>query len=353
MFSPNLPGRLGSPNMLMRDDPRIDPRLPAALAPFELDGEAAPAPFGLEATLEARLEFASAAEPGFEGLFAALMTNVPAPEGVENTTETINGVDGNDITLYIHRPANADQPMPGILHTHGGGMTILEAAGPLYTRWRQQLAATGLVVVGVEFRNAAGTQGPHPFPAGLNDCSSALQWVSDNKEKLGISKLVVSGESGGGNLTLATTLKAKQDGKIDQIDGVYAQCPYISNDYANKATGLPSLTENDSYFLNCQMMGVLASLYDGADSTNPLAWPFHADVADLEGLPPHVISVNELDPLRDEGLSYYRKLMAASVTAVSRTVNGTSHAGDVIFQAAMPDVTAATLRDINSFANSL
>ena len=45
----------------------------------------------------------------------------------------------------------------------------------------------------------------------MNDCTSALQWMFDNKEKLGVSKIIISGESGGGNLTLATTLKAKKD----------------------------------------------------------------------------------------------------------------------------------------------
>ena len=59
------------------------------------------------------------------------------------------------------------------------------------------------------------------------------------------------------------------------------------------------------------MMGPLAKIYDpsGANATNPLAWPYHATVEDLEGLPPHVVSVNELDPLRDEGLAYFRKLL--------------------------------------------
>ena len=44
---------------------------------------------------------------------------------------------------------------------------------------------------------------------------------------------------------------------------------------------------------------------------------------------------------------YYRKLVGAGVSAVSRTVNGTCHAGDCLFVDAMPDVFAATIRDIN------
>ena len=64
-------------------------------------------------------------------------------------------------------------------------------------------------------------------------------------------------------------------------------------------------------------MSVMAKVYDpgGENTENPLAWPYHAAAADLTGLPPHVISVNELDPLRDEGLAYWRKLVGAGVSA--------------------------------------
>ena len=51
------------------------------------------------------------------------------------------------------------------------------------------------------------------------------------------------------------------------------------------------------------MMGVLATVYDpdGEHATDPLAGRYYAGADDLAGLPPHVISVNQLDPLRDEG----------------------------------------------------
>jgi acetyl esterase/lipase len=327
----------------------------AAMAPFGLAELPEAAPVDSDSPLEALLDYVNVAEAGFEGLFGLLASELAPVQGVTSSVEVIRGMDGNDITLFIHRPDHGDAPLPGVLHLHGGGMVLLEAAGPGYARWRDELAATGLVVVGVEFRNGGGKHGSHAFPAGLNDCASALAWVSDNMARLGISKIVVSGESGGGNLTLATAIRAKRDGRLDQIAGVYAQCPYISNAYTVKRPELPSLYENDGYFLRCDMMGVLARIYSptGVDDTNPLAWPYHATIADLEGLPPHVISVNQLDPLRDEGLAYYRKLLDAGVATVSRTVNGTSHAADCIFRAAMPEVFLATIRDIKSFADSL
>jgi acetyl esterase len=341
--------------MTLRDDPRADPRMIAAMEPFGLADPPAPVPVTTDSSIEELLDYVSAAEEGFEALFAALEAGMPLTPGVDRTVEVIDGLDGNDVTLYVHRPTGAGDGLPGVLHLHGGGMVMLEAAGPASVRWRDDLAESGLVVVGVEFRNGGGKHGPHPFPAGLNDCTAALRWVVDHQAALGISRLIVSGESGGGNLTLATTLRAKREGLIDQINGVYAQCPYISNAWAAPAPELTSLFENDGYFLEVAMLGVLAKVYDpsGEHATDPLAWPLHATVADLAGLPPHVISVNQLDPLRDEGLAYAGKLLAAGVPVVSRTVNGTCHAGDMIFAAAMPDVRQATIRDIKGFADSL
>lgn len=341
--------------MQLQDDPRADPRMIAAMAPFGLGANPGASPVNINTPIDALLEYIGESEAGFEMLFGVLAADQEPVRGVTRSVEIIRGIDGNDITLYVHRPDHADGPLPGLLHLHGGGMVLLEAAGTGYSTWRDDLAAAGFVVVGVEFRNGGGKHGPHPFPAGLTDCTSALRWMAANMAQLGVSKIIVSGESGGGNLTLATTLRAKRDGDIDLISGVYAQCPYISGAYANPLPELASLYENDGYFLACDQMGVMAKVYDpaGENSTNALAWPYHAAPEDLAGLPPHVISVNQLDPLRDEGIAYYRKLVDAGVRATSRTVNGTCHAGDCLFRGALPDVYFSTIRDIKSFADSL
>jgi len=341
--------------MVLRDDPRADPRMIAAMEPFGLADPPAPAPVSADSTIEELLEWVTATEEGFEALFGAVVAGMPEVAGVERSVEVIRGLDGNDVTLYLHRPAGASGDLPGVLHLHGGGMVLLEAAGPSYARWRDALAASGLVVVGAEFRNGGGKHGPCAYPAGLDDCAAALRWVADQREALGISTLIVSGESGGGNLTLATVLRAKLDGMLGEIAGAYAMCPYISNAWASPPAQLTSLFENDGYFLEVAMMGALAKVYDpsGEHAADPLAWPLHAGPDDLAGLPPHVISVNQLDPLRDEGLAYARKLLDAGVSVVSRTVNGTCHAGDLIFAGAMPDVYGATVRDIKGFADSL
>jgi acetyl esterase len=355
---PALPGRLGRADLELRTDPRSHPAMVAALAPFGLDTAVPPPPLDSSAPRPAMLEFCVEAESGFEAVFEALMSGLPEIGGLTHSAETIQGVDGNDIQLYIVRPTEATGPLPCVLHIHGGGMVILRAAGAAYVRFREELAATGVVVIGVEYRNGAGVLGDHAFPAGLNDCTSALHWANAHRDQLGLTTITVAGESGGGNLSLATALKAKQDGHLHMIDGVYAMVPYISGTYgwseADRARELPSLVENDGYFISCASMEILASVYDpdGSHSEDPLCWPYHATPADLAGLPPHVISVNEVDPLRDEGLAYYRKLLHAGVPATGRTVLGACHGADLMFRAAIPDMYAATIHDIHRFAAS-
>ena len=62
-----------------------------------------------------------------------------------------------------------------------------------------------------------------------------------------------------------------------------------------------------------------------------------------------MISVCELDPLRDEGAAYYRALVRAGVAARGRTVLGVGHAGDLMFRRDIPENYWATLHDIHSF----
>jgi acetyl esterase/lipase len=124
------------------------------------------------------------------------------------------------------------------------------------------------------------------------------------------------------------------------------------------------MVENDGMFLGMQTMAVLADTYvtseqnhsgdksaEDKDEQNPLAWPLYADKELLTGLPPMAISVNELDPLRDEGLAFYANLIKAGNAAYARTVHGTVHAGDCLFGKACPEIFDCTIRDIKSFAD--
>jgi len=341
--------------MDMRSDPRADPRMIAALAPFGLDTTPPPPPAGCALSRDDQLAYVAAMEDGFGAVFDALIADLAPVEGISHSTETITGFDGNDIALYISRPAGRTGVLPGVLHIHGGGMVFLSAASPSFTMLRDAIARTGCAVIGVEFRNGGGALGAHPYPAGLNDCTAALQWIHDNRDALGVSTVTLVGESGGANLCLATTLKAKREGRSQMIDGVCALVPYISGMYgrseSERGNELPSLIENDGYLLSCATMDIFAAVYDPGyeHATDPLCWPYHATVDELAGLPPHLVSVNELDVLRDEGLAYYRKLRQADVAVTLRTVPRACHAADMMFPAHMPDTYEATIGSVGDF----
>lgn len=344
-------GRFADPERTVLSDPRLDPRLRPLLAAAEQLAPALDTP-ALNPSYEDALRYCEAFEA------AAAMTHpleaaaMPDRPDVDETEHEIAGGDGQALTLFVHRPVQPQGPQPAILHTHGGGMAIMTAADPVFRRWRNELAHRGAIVVGVEFRNAGGKLGNHPFPAGLEDCLAAARWLKAQQSDWNLSGVIASGESGGGNLAIALTLAAIEAQESALIDGVYAFCPYVSGDYAEPPLSLSSLKENEGYVLSNEAMVALVRAYDPElrQARNPLAWPLHASDAQLAKLPPHVVSVNELDPLRDEGLLFYRRLLAAGVPVVGQTIHGTTHAADLAFPDVLPDLYADAAESVLAFA---
>ncbi len=351
-----LPGRLGNPDLTMIEDPRLDPRVRRALAAAPPGGPAAALPrVTLDSSYEHCLNWVSAMEQTLMGQDAAALAAMPAFEDVAERKEAIPGDDGRDIDLYLDMPKERGAKLPCIVHIHGGGMAFTTAQRPLTARWRKTLARQGMLVVGVEFRNAGGVLGNHPFPAGLNDCARAVQWAHANRDSLGVSSLIVAGESGGGNLAVATAVKANLDGWVEAINGVFAMAPMILGFYASVPPELLSWRENQGYQGTNEMMRAMTKVYDPQDrhETNPMAWPFHATQGDLQGMPPHIITNYELDLIRDDGAVFARKLLEAGVPAVSRTIDGAVHVPEIAMPDLVPDLARDTIQSLVGFANSL
>ncbi len=281
--------------------------------------------------------------------------DVVTARGLEMWTEKIEShPDGNTIHLEITRPVGNDV-VPCVYYIHGGGMASHSCTMGNYRAWSKFVAHYGICVVMVEFRNSmqpSSVNDVAPFPGGLNDCLSGLKWVHANAASLRIdqSRIVVSGESGGGNLTLAVGLQLKRDNQLSLIKGLYAFCPYIAGEYPRPE--LPSTVENNGIFIKLGGNGpALAYGIEHLESRNPIAWPYWASIDDVSGLPPTVISVNECDPLRDEGIAFYRKLLAAGVSARCRNVLGTMHATEVI-PIVCPEITEDAAAHLAAFAKN-
>jgi acetyl esterase len=260
--------------------------------------------------------------------------------------------DGNKINIRVVRPESG-AGLPGVYYIHGGGMQAMSCYDGNYRAWARLIAAQGAVVAMVDFRNAlvpSSAEEVAPFPAGLDDCVSGLKWVVANHADLGIDpgRLIVAGESGGGNLTLATGLRLRRDGDLGLITGLYALCPYIAGRWPSPES--PSSTENNGILLDLHNnRGAMAYGIGELEARNPLAWPGFAAEEDVRGLVRTMISVNECDPLRDEGINFYRLLLRAGVPARCRQVMGTIH-GTEIFPMMCPDISRDTASSIAEFA---
>ena len=190
----------------------------------------------------------------------------------------------------------------------------------------------GVVVVSIDYRLAPET----PYPGPLEDCYSALQWVSSNASMLNIdpARIAVFGVSAGGGLGAATALLSRDRGG-----------PPICFQYL----GIPELddrlqTASMQRFVDTPMWNrpnaeiswdfYLGDQYQrGADNV-----PYHAAPArakDLSGLPSAYISTMEFDPLRDEGVEYALKLMQACVATELHSFPGTFHGSSMFANTAI------------------
>jgi acetyl esterase/lipase len=340
----------------LNDDPRIDPRIKALMGamPTPEPGDAASREQVLE---EANNEHAVAAREALRGFMAMCDDENIAPStGLDvSVHEFTSSPDGNTIQIQLIRP-ESEEPLPCVYYIHGGGMQLMSCFDGMYKAWGRIIAGQGVAVAMVDFRNclvASSAPEVEPFPAGLNDCASGVKWVHANAASLGIdpARIIVAGESGGGNLTLATGLKLKQDGDLGVIRGLYALCPYIAGSWPQER--FPSSVENNGILLDLHNnRGALAYGIEAFEKQDPLAWPSFAKEDDVEGLVPTIISVNECDPLRDEGIEFYRLLLRAGVPARCRQVMGTIH-GTEIFAISCPDVSRETASSIAHFCREV
>jgi acetyl esterase len=225
----------------------------------------------------------------------------------------------DDIPIRIYRPNGAGSGvLPALVYYHGGGW-VIGTIETLDATCRALANRAGCVVVSVDYRLAP----EYKFPIPLDECFAATKWVADNAASIGVddSRLAVGGDSAGGNLAAAVSLRARDEGgpalKMQLL--VY---PVTNHDY-----GTASYAANgENYLLTTDMMRWFWDHYlrTAADGDNPLASPLRAK--DLSGLPPAFVITAEFDPLRDEGEAYADKLTKAGVAVTQTRFAGQIHA---------------------------
>lgn len=252
--------------------------------------------------------------PAARELFESFLPPGPVPgEELVDVTET----EADGVPVRVYRPKGASDDLPGILYIHGGGFCIGSAA--LEHGGAVQVAnAVGAVVVNVDYRLAP----EHPYPAGLDDCYAALQYLA-GLDGVDASRLAVHGQSAGGGLAAATALVARDRGG-----------PAL----AFQSLGIPELddrleTPSMVAFTDTPMWSRVQAVksweyYLAGQPADGYAAPARNE--DLSGLPPAYVATCEYDPLRDEGLIYATRMLQAGVSVDLHHFPGTFHGAALV-----------------------
>lgn len=228
------------------------------------------------------------------------------------------GPKGN-LQLRIVRPEHAEAELPVIIYFHGGGWVL--GSFETYDRFlRQLVSGTGAALVFVEYSLSPEAR----FPVALEECYAATQWVSEHGAALGVdaSRLVIAGDSAGGNLAAAVCLLAKERGG-----------PRIAGQaliYPATASGFDTASFHQfghGYYLTAEASRWFWHQYapDRSADHDPHACPMAASTDQLTGLPPALVITGECDVLRDEGEAYAGRLMQAGVSVACTRYLGVIH----------------------------
>jgi acetyl esterase len=258
--------------------------------------------------------------------------DIPAPP-VDITDLIIEGGPSGKVSIKIFRPQGASGDLPVLLFTHGAGWVF----GDAHTHGRLVAELATRAGAAAVFTNYSLSP-EAKYPTALEEIYSVLEWIAGHgaEQQLDPSRIAVSGDSVGGNMTTAITIMAKQRGG----PRIAAQLLYYPVTDANFDTGSYQQFATH-YWLSRQGMQWYWDQYtpDPAARAEITASPLRASLEDLAGLPPAMIIVGEADVLRDEGEAYAAKLRQAGVPVTAVRYQGIIH--DFVMVNALRDTHAA------------
>jgi acetyl esterase len=223
---------------------------------------------------------------------------------------------GRRIQCRVHRPPGVGAAAPALVYFHGGGWVW--ASIDTHDRlMREYAAGAGVTVVGVDYALSPEAK----FPQAIEECAAVVRWLAAHGGDWGIdgTRLLLGGDSAGGNLALATALLLRDEGG-PETRGILASYPVCDSrldtpSYRDYGSGLGLTVEKMAFYWSVYVP-------HAADRLHPLAAPLRADLA---GLPPVRLQIAECDVLRGECEELDRKLRAAGVDVETDLYTGMVH----------------------------
>lgn len=240
-----------------------------------------------------------------------------------NFEEEYIETDTGRIRLCIYTPEGEYENVPGLLWIHGGGFAMGMPEQD-HSFIKDFMSVSPCVIIAPDYTNSTNA----PYPAAFNDCYDSLLWMKDNAAEYGINtdQLFVGGNSAGGNLCAAVTLKARDRGDVN----IAFQMPLYPMLDDRMIT--PSSQNNDAPTWNSKSNENAWKLYLGEDygTDNVHKYASPARETDYSALPPTLTFVGTIEPFYDETVIYVENLKNAGNEVMFEEYEGCFHAFDIL-----------------------
>lgn len=224
--------------------------------------------------------------------------------------------------------ASHADPTKRMLYIHGGSWVSGTLKG--YRALASRLSASAdVAVLLVEYRLAP----EHRFPAAIEDCVTAYQWMLENGPEgpSTVKNVFIGGDSAGGNLTLSTSVQLRTQ-STRQPDAILAMSP--ATDFTGSSPSLNAKASLDP-IIHPRVYDVLKTLYLNEEALdNPLVSPLYANYSDA---PPMLLQVGEAEVLLDDTLRLRDKARLQGCDVEAQVWEGMPH----VFQGFAPQLAEA------------
>ena len=222
-------------------------------------------------------------------------------------------------SVRIVKPPSASGPLPVLLYVHGAGWVF--GSPDTHDRLVRELAVgAGVAVVVPHYDRSPEAK----YPTALEQCWSVAEWILVHGSEHGLdsTRLMVGGDSVGGNMTAALTLLAKQRGGVafrgQLLFYPVTDASFDTDSYHQFAEGPYLRRDGMKWFFDQYTT-------DPGQRAEITVSPLRATSEQLADLPPALVITGEADVLRDEGEAYADHLRAAGVAVTAFRCAGIIH----------------------------
>lgn len=226
------------------------------------------------------------------------------------------------IPALLLSPVDAPSNATGVLWLHGGGYAVGMKEMVYASRAADLVRDFGAVVLSPGYRLSPLA----PYPAALDDCFTALQYLKQHAASFGVrsDQLMVGGESAGGGLCAAVCIKARDTGEVNVAFQMplYPMLDDRDTETSRDNHGRVWNTWKNHFGWRCYLRGT------DRETLPPYAAP--ARVENMEGLPPAYTFVSTGEPFYAETLEYIRRLKDCGIPASVDVYETDMHAFDMM-----------------------